>query len=252
VVGIVVLITLIMIIELISKSTMAQDAEMPIEDVSQEVIEELERSNAELRKKHDRLAERVENMREQAVLSPKEYEAKLEEKWKSVQDELSELSSDTAKLKDQLKKTVEDTQMADTLDRRLAEMVRDLESVTEQIGSLETKQKILLADDSLIFKKSNLEGRFVVIVDIYPNQYQVIDVETSKRTIIDGANSKSTLQSWIRNKDVARTHYMLFIRPEGSDNFDALKDFLEAEGASFGFDVIGTGKRIRMSDEMQE
>jgi hypothetical protein len=252
VVGIVVLITLIMIIDLISKSKIAEEAQPVAVTDSSEIIGKLQSGNAALQRKLDSLMELNAMNKTQAVLAPEEYKNNLRAKSDAIQSEVEKLAASNAEMQRELKATEQDRNRLESERNLQEEKKRELDSIAEKVASLERKRKILLTDESLRFRKTDLDGRSIVIIDMHPNEFRILDVESSKRTVLKNQKSNNSLQDWILRKPLATMHFVILIRPDAADAFGPLRDFLDGRGASFGFDVIEAGKTIRLADETED
>jgi hypothetical protein len=60
-----------------------------------------------------------------------------------------------------------------------------------------------------------------------------------EKVAIEGFNLRAKFENELRNYSKAEQYIVLYFRPSGADNFDALKDAVRKAGFEVGYDVVG-------------
>ena len=123
-------------------------------------------------------------------------------------------------------------------------------SLLGKLAHLRAEIDSLKDDDPLIFRNEKLQGKAIVIVDISITEIRLLEMEAKRRQTFNGANRVDNARKWIDAQDLAATHFLLMLRPNGNSTFSTLRTHLQSKSASYGFDVIGEKRPLKMRSEI--
>ncbi len=247
VVGIFVLITLIMIIELISKSETTHSRIEANVEALQQLSSSLEKSHRQLSQQLQDLTLAVESSRGADGSHPEFQEKMLQKQLNTFLEQKHEIAESIDVLEDQLtsSKALQKS-LSEKWDVSSAERQRR-DNLESKIHETETRLRKILSDDPIVFRSGRLEGRSVVIFDLYPNRVEIVSLETRQRETFAEPNPKAEVRAWIEAQDLNKIHILVFVRPNAEKLFAEVKDTLNDKSASFGFDVLGANRQIAPS-----
>jgi hypothetical protein len=176
----------------------------------------------------------------------KEVEKQLEEieerikRFHALQQQTSQVLASTATTLRQLK---DDALEQDGKDEENRKLLGKLSYLRAELDSLKD-------DDPLIFRNEKFEGRTIIIFDIASDQVQVLEIDANRRQAFSGANRVASLRQWIDRQDITAAHFLLILRPDTNQFFSPLRSHLQSKNASYGFDVIGANRPLKMRSEI--
>lgn len=250
VVGIFVLITLIMMVELVQRKGSTPASTKLLEDSHSSVIADLvlQVETLESRsKKLDSISTKIGSVQ---VFNKDEIAKELRASIQSLNEQIER----TDQRKREIQKII-DSQIklqaslqSETLQRsrdreELAKLLKELKRLDSKIGELDS-------DAPLIFKSKSLDGRTVVVVDVARDETVLLDLDADRRTTIRGKDLEREFKNWIAKHSKGNFHYFLLIRPNGASSFDTLRSSLDENGASYGYDLLDQDRTIRLRSEV--
>lgn len=250
VVGIFVLITLIMIIELISKSETTHSRIEANVEALQQLSSSLEKSHRQLSQQQQDLTLAVEASRGADGSHPEFQEKMLQKQLNTFLEQKHEIAESIDVLEEQLtsSKALQKS-LSEKWDVSSAERQRR-DNLESKIHETETRLRKILTDDPIVFRSGRLEGRSVVIFDLYPNRVEIVSLETRQRETFAETNPTAEVRAWIEAQDLKKIHILVFVRPNAEKLFAEVKDTLNDKSASFGFDVLGANRQIAPIEDM--
>lgn len=250
VVGIFVLITLIMMVELVQRKGPTPASKKLLEDSHSSVIADLMLQVEKLEsrsKKMDSISTKIGSVQ---VFNKDEIAKELRASIQSLNEQIER----TDQRKREIQKIIDSQiKLQASLQRETIQRSRDREELAKLLKDLErldSKISELDSDAPLIFKSKSLDGRTVVIVDVARDETVLLDLEADRRTTIRGKDLEREFKNWIAKHSKGNFHYFLLIRPNGASNFDTLRSSLDESGASYGYDLLDQDRTIRLRSEV--
>jgi hypothetical protein len=249
VVGIFVLITLIMMIDLVSKTNSATEVRKRYQDTYSSMLTELQDQLEQLENRSAKLELESQSLGSVVVWNQKETLQDLQ----SGIDALTQQSRRSEQRTQELQRVVDDQTIVKSKleieskkrspDREeLAKLLGELDKLNSQIGDLET-------DEPLIFKSQSLGGRSVVIVEIAPDGVSVLELANDVRSDWTGGSANSLWKGWLSQQQVSRLHFFVLVRPGAAKRFGSVRAELDRVGASYGYDLIDGQRTVKLRGE---
>lgn len=247
VVGIFVLIALIMILQLIERTVEGQTS-------SDQVADQLSETLSLLRVEVDSLRQQCEKFEQSLASTPtvnrfnaasvmleldqatEQSEARIKRSLEladQVQQSLIEAEGQNHQL-------VEESVVLETDREELKRLIEKTQWLESQLGKLDT-------EDPLVFRKTSMQGKTLVVMDIRRTQVRILDLAGDKVTNV---KDESGVENWLKQRRLDSLHFLLLVRPDGVGQFDDCRQVIESHQASYGFDVLNDSKTIRMASEV--
>jgi hypothetical protein len=250
VVGIFVLITLIMMVELVQRKGSTPASTKLLEDSHSSVIADLMLQVEKLEsrsKKLDSISTKIGSVQ---VFNKDEIAKELRASIQSLNEQIVR----TDQRKREIQRIIDSQiKLQASLQSETVQRSRDREELAKllkELGRLDSKIGELDSDAPLIFKSKSLDGRTVVVVDVARDETVLLDLDADRRTTIRGKDSEREFKNWIAKHSKGNFHYFLLIRPNGASNFDTLRSSLDESGASYGYDLLDQDRTIRLRSEV--
>jgi hypothetical protein len=250
VVGIFVLITLIMMVELVQRKGSTPASTKLLEDSHSSVIADLMLQVEKLEsrsKKLDSISTKIGSVQ---VFNKDEIAKELRASIQSLNEQIER----TDQRKREIQRIIDSQiKLQASLQSETVQRSRDREELAKllkELGRLDSKIGEMDSDAPLIFKSKSLDGRTVVVVDVARDETVLLDLDADRRTTIRGKDSEREFKNWIAKHSKGNFHYFLLIRPNGASNFDTLRSSLDESGASYGYDLLDQDRTIRLRSEV--
>ncbi len=176
VVGIFVLITLIMMIELVTKTAEGQTKGSRVADTLSASLHSLEEELAEMRLRSEELSTRSKSVAGVQSFNVSEIRSDIEKRIQQVQEQTKRSGA----VNQQIRKIVVATEgELDQLNQQAvaADSKRDeLKKLVGKLEYLDTKIGELTTEDPLVFRNANLAGRSLIVTDIQPKQIEILEL----------------------------------------------------------------------------
>jgi len=250
VVGIFVLITLIMMIELVSKKIEGQSIGDQVADTMSNTIALLESDLVQLQQRASDLTQRSSAIAGVQRFNADEVKADLETELKRNDEQAKRFETLNQQSRRVLIAAESDL---DRLQQESAESEQDRDELKKLIGKLQYLDTLvgqITADDVMIFRNSSLNGREVTVVDLQPREITVLDLSGSNRVVFSGMDRITKFMSWADKRSPGTSHFLLLVRPGGTGTFDNCRRHLDSIGASYGFDVVSSERALKMRSEL--
>lgn len=266
VVGIFILITLIMVLELIDKvdaasRTPAGDA-AAIERLIEQTRADADTIEAELagaregREKENRAIEMSAQYTDESLQEQLEKQLKrnqqLTEQVAAVQRQLDDSQSRLKAAKLQV-------------DSELREIEKQMEAMQSTRAEINDRTEKLRGEDSPLYNDTLADGRALVIIRLgdHPESSRQISMREGDRQADQSFGEVSSLINAIKRRDARKSHYMVLVAPGGAKDFESLRDYFDstyrdslfgrqetAGSIRYGFDVIGSNNDIKLVFEV--
>ena len=250
VVGIFVLITLIMMVELVQRKGSTPASKKLLEDSHSSVIADLVLQVEKLESRSKNLDSISTKIGSVQVFNKDEIAKELRASIQSLNEQIERTDQRKREIQriidsqSKLQASLQSETVQRSRDREeLAKLLKELERLDSKIGEMDS-------DAPLIFKSKSLDGRTVVVVDVARDETVLLDLDADRRTTIRGKDLEREFKNWIAKHSKGNFHYFLLIRPNGASNFDTLRSSLDESGASYGYDLLDQDRTIRLRSEV--
>ena len=250
VVGIFVLITLIMMVDLVRRTGSSSASQELVADTFSVAIADLEMQLEQIEKRSRELDVLASKIGAVQVFNKDEIAKDLRASIQSLNEQIERAEKrtrETQRIVDNQTKAEMELQIE--LQKRspdrdeLANLLRKLEKLDSKIGELDL-------DEPLVFKSQSLDGRSVVVIDVTSTGAIVLDLQADQRATMREQNLERDFKSWMKSHAKGSYHYFLLIRPGGASNFDTLRAILVKDSASYGYDVLDQAQSLKLRSEV--
>lgn len=268
VVGIVILITLVMVLELLDK--VDAESRTPPGDaaVITRLINQTKADADEMEEQLDRLQQQQQRENQGIVLSATVTE-------ESLRQQIEEQSARNERVAAQV--SAVRRQVEDSEQRHQAALVaansqlHQLDSQREQLQStledITGRTEKLQADDWPLYNDTLADGRSLVIIRLgnHPDSAAAISMREGDRRSVRKFHDIDDVINAVKHRDQLASHYMVLIAPGGASDFTRLRDYFDSTRMTdlfgsrdlpgsirYGFDVIGADDDIKLVFEMDE
>ena len=252
VVGIFVLITLIMAIEL--AQSVADASEATSEGVSADLLKSLASLEAgieEMQAEFDGLSSA-----QNAASGLNRFNR--EQALKDAQLRLQQIEQRSARVEQDLDDAKQSLVEAKKIEAQLLAQGQAAEAEREEMKRLQDKRKelerysaILEIDKPLIFRDQTQEGRSVVLVKLDNDEILVADSESATTQKFLGSTRKATFSAWLIKTQLSSRQFLVIVKPAGVDDFEEIKNSLDEARAIWGFDVAEQDANFQLRYEME-
>lgn len=251
VVGIFILITLILILELTQRVEAA--ANRPSGNV-------------------DEIVATIESLRAQTDRLSDEYERRLAAERATAEsitfDRDAEVQSLERALRAANQQIESGLQRAQTLQERLSQeqqrkirlllLSRELEDERQLIADLEQRKaeldrtlNRLRLTDGMIFRDTTDTGRSLCLLVLDQNGIGVKDSATKTARQFQGRDWLDRFTRWVESLSGSNRHLLLLVQPSGADHFADVHDRLSQSAVTYGFDVVADDAEAHLSFEWE-
>lgn len=268
VVGIFILITLIMILELLEKVDAASRTPAGDAAAITRVIDQIRGDADAIEDELQQMRQRQQNENNSIAMSATTTEEELLKRIEEQQGRNEQLASQVAAVERQ----VEDAESRYQSDRLAADAAtREIEAKKRQVqttlADFEARTEKLAGNDSPLYNDKLSDGRALVIVRLgeHPSRPTRLSMREgdrkSSRAFVDIAD----LIKAIKQREARESHYMVLVAPGGAEDFRSLREYFDStKGSSlfgsfnlptsvrYGFDVIGGDADIQLLFELGE
>jgi hypothetical protein len=235
VVGVFVLITLIMVLELTERTVESNSKDDLIKDTLSESLKSLEE---EIRETQNTVAQlTTKAIASAAVVDSKAHREQLDKRLKQLEERRRKFESQN--------------QTINQANIRAQGELRQLEGESAEVDKKKEELKKLLAklnqidmaieqfiDNTNLFRQSSLGGRSVIIIEIQRDNITSTKLRTMQQSRYEQPSEFATFRKSIQGTDMASHHFLILVRPGGSNLFARCQALLNDLGASYGYDLI--------------
>ena len=251
VVGIFVLITLIMAIEL--AQSVADASEASSEGVSADLLKSLaslEAGIAEMQAEFDALSSA-----QNAASGLNRFNR--EQALKDAQLRLQQIEQRSARVEQDLDDAKQSLVEAKKIEAQLLAQGQAADAEREEMKRLHDKRKeierysvVLEIDKPLIFRDQTQEGRAVVLVKL-DKDILVADSGSATTQRYSGTSRQTKFSAWLAKTQLSSRQFLVIVKPAGVDDFEEIKNSLEEARAIWGFDVAEQDANFQLRYEME-
>ena len=251
VVGIFVLITLIMAIEL--AQSVADASEASSEGVSADLLKSLaslEEGIAEMQAEFDALSSA-----QNAASGLNRFNR--EQALKDAQLRLQQIEQRSARVEQDLDDAKQSLVEAKKIEAQLLAQGQAADAEREEMKRLHDKRKeierysvVLEIDKPLIFRDQTQEGRAVVLVKL-DKDILVADSGSATTQRYSGTSRQTKFSAWLAKTQLSSRQFLVIVKPAGVDDFEEIKNSLDEARAIWGFDVAEQDANFQLRYEME-
>jgi hypothetical protein len=251
VVGIFVLITLIMVLEL--AQTVAESNATSPQTISQAVLDSLAALELEVTELQAQFDHQNAAQSKSADTNRFNREQQLQDgsaKLKEIEARLArslEIAADSRQSLKEAKKT-EQSLMAESKavesDRK---KVDDLQSQRKKIQRYSSVMEI---EKPIVFREQTDQSRFVVLIRLEDSKIWISDSLEKREQTFSGNSRIQSLQSWLARVDLNKRQVFLVVKASSVDDFEAVQKSLDDSQANWGFDVSAADQNFRLRFEL--
>jgi len=247
VVGIFILITLILVLELTQRVEAA--SKPPVADTA-EMTATIESLVLETKRLQVDYENRISQQSAVADLNEINREARSEE----LVAQLQALSEQLATTEDQIKQTKRRLKQEAERESGLLRESQELEvqqneiaNLKARIDELDEKSLRLGSKTGLIYRNTTDGGRSLCILTLEGSKIEVKDAASKSVQYFSGRDRIDQLETWLQNSNSSARHFLLLVRPKGAADFDAVQDQLRKNSHVFGFDVVSKDHQTELT-----
>ena len=250
VVGIFVLITLIMMLELVQSRIGAanQRVTLPTDTVQQ--LQELEQEVASLSNLHASLQANAHKAAQRNAYTVEEEVSTLSRQQSEVEDQLTTANSRTSRLKKQLDDARQNEKLLITKEKELAKKQAESKSLAAEQQETAKAGAILEIEKPLIFRDQTEQGRYLVLVILEKKTIALSDAQNGKSQNFTGSSREQGFNTWLKVLDVKTRQFLLIVKPSGEPDFENVCESLKSRNAVYGFDVASEEQKFRLRSQL--
>lgn len=251
VVGIFVLITLIMVLEL--AQTVSEAKASPATTISPDIIASLASLREEVMQLESQQSLLSRSANSRAAINEFNREdivAELELQIEQTNDRIERAEQIARESKQSLvqAKKVHEQMIAES---KAAESERhELEDLQDKRQELERYSSVLEIDQPLIFRDTTQDNRWLVLVQLVDHKIKVSESQANQSYEYSGLLRIERFEQWLSSVNLAQVHILVIIKPSGVDDFAEIKSALQSSSARFGFDLASEEANFLLRSEV--
>jgi hypothetical protein len=252
VVGIFVLITLVMMINLVAQTATSQPVASKTADLYSNAIQDLEQQLEVLHARSDELDKLASSVGTVQLFNKEDIVKELTQDLKAYDDQMERTQKRNFEIQQlNSQQSKDESQLQIEIHNRSPDR-EELAALMKELENLDTKVDQLKTDIPLVFKSQVLDGRRIVVLDIAQRSLSLLDLDKNQRVTLGASDSASSLENWLNQHDAGQIHFMLLIRPRASARFQSIRSFLDSVNASYGYDVLDNKRSVRIRNEVEQ
>ncbi|MFM8171998.1 MAG: hypothetical protein ACKN81_00485 [Pirellulaceae bacterium] len=250
VVGIFVLLTLILVLELATRVASAQRVQQSFEDIFSDQIASLEQELKQLSERSNFLDQQESLPGSKSLANREAAFEEMKTAIQMLQDQARRLEVENEKIEELLgQQEVAYQQLQVEMQKRVPEK-EELNRLLGKLKQLDSKIQELETESPLIFRDQDLQGRTVVILEIGETGVQALDLSADRRFTFAQPGAAAKVAAWIDGQKSRRLHFFLLVRPNSATLFNELRDALKSSSRSFGYDVVDPSRVVKLRSEV--
>lgn len=251
VVGIFVLITLIMILELVQTKIGSAGQHASVSAIQLKQLEELEQEVAKLATVQSNLQAKAHKAATNNAFTLEEELSSLNRQQQEIDDELKAAIRRTSKLEEQLRNAESNEKQLMAKEKELASKFADSESLAEEQKAAAKVIAVLEIEKPLIFRDQTEQGRNLVLVVLEKQAIIASDAQSGRNQTFAGASRERDFRTWLADIDLKTRQFLLITKPSGAGDFEKVRKSLSAANAIYGFDVAGEDQKFRLRSQLR-
>lgn len=252
VVGIFVLITLIMVLEL--AQTVADAGTATMESVSQALLDSLAMMEQEV----DQLQDEYDQLSEAQGKLAGSNRFNREQQLADAQQQAEQAKRAIERTIEMTEETQQSLVDAKKFEEQLLAEGQAVEAEQQQILDLQDKQQevqryssIMEIEKPIVFRDQTDHGRAVVLVRLEDSHILINDSASRDSHDFSGGSRTKDFQSWLSRVDLTKRQILLIVKSSSVADFEPVQEALSSERAVWGFDVAANDQNFRLRYEME-
>lgn len=250
VVGIFILITLIMVLELAQRVEAASQAQPEDIQPVTETIETLQQQNERLAAEIESRTTKMNRNLDLNAFNVSEKTEQLKQQNAALQLRIETSTEKQRLLNTELYKAEFESKQLAVQSQSLAGQRKELDEMSKTAAQVTKKINVLLGEGSTIYRDEVETGRFMVLITLSPGSIQIRDALSRTINTFNGARRTDDFQDWIEQVDLQRRHLLVLIEPGGVSDFDTVRQSVTKAKAQYGYSVIGPNHAVRLGFEL--
>lgn len=253
VVGIFILITLILVLELAERVEKATAGPTDTEDL-QPILTTIETQREEVQALRQQYAE----LRKTSLGTVDVNSFNRAEKIEELQDHIAVVKAKQASLDQQVRELQIGIDAANSEQRRLKRINEELagkrqlaKDLEKQLEQLKAQTSRLAGDKTEIYRDTVEDGSYLTLLTLESGSVTVRDAESKSVQNLAGPSRVKKFEDWLENKNIASKHFMIFVEPGGAPDFVKVRELLDSNRARYGYTVVAADQSVKLGFEMQ-
>lgn len=251
VVGIFILITLILVLELAQRVEAATSGEhsdiAPIVDAIDALDEEVKRLREMLQSRS-----RAENqLAEVNAFSRDEQVESLRNQLAASKNRLAQLNAQIERLRSEQRRAEDNAKTLASESLQLEDERDLIEELAAKMRALQAKINQLSGDTSPIFRDVAEDGRFVTLVVLDGTTIDLRDALTQSSRSFQGGRRVEQTEAWMKSVSLGQRQFYILVKPGGASDFTELRELLDRVRAAYGYNVVGVDSELRLGFEVE-
>ena len=248
VVGIFILITLTLILELNQRVESASDApESANPNIEQEVAD-LEQQAANLQRQCDLRLQQLAEMSEITVLNrdQKMQEAKADRV--AAEQQLANLTKMLAALSQQIENQNQSSADLESKASQLSEQKKTIEQLETLLAKLANQKNQIKGKEGLLYRDQVDSTNYVCLVQLNESG---VEIKDAANKVVKNVSNASGFASWLRTNTPRGRHFLILLEPSGVKHFENIREQLQDANAIYGFDLVEDGHEASLTFEWE-
>jgi|GEM_PF-2821065 len=260
VVGIFILITLIMVLELAER--VEQSAAAPVQSeqgANSEDVQAILAAIETLEEDVQRLRDQYNERRESSLGTVEINSLNREEKLAQMTARVEHLTRKLETMDQQATKMQRALEIARAEKKQLEELYQSqrgqrdlLQQLAEKMRQLQSQVNRLVSDKSEVYRDVLEDGRFLTLISLKQSSVTLRDALSQTVLDLTGGNRIERLRTWIRDSGTKSRHFMVFIEPDGTLDFQAVQKLLDDASALYGYTVVAADHPVKLGFELTQ
>jgi flagellar motor protein MotB len=255
VVGIFILITLIMILELIEKVDAASKS--PAGDAAA-VTRLIDQTRSEADSMETQIAALAQQTNKQSdalavstTVTAETLQAQVNQQQGFSEDLQQQLAALTRQVQDAQRRKVEAQKIVDA---KVSELEKSEKLLVDEAIEIENQVEKIGDNTAPLYNDTLSDGRFLVMVRLgdHPESSEKITLRDGQSSSTRNFESVENLIEHLKRRNHFKSHYLILVAPSGAADFKELQAYLDlmVPVARYGFDVIGSEDDLKMLFEL--
>lgn len=253
VVGIFVLITLIMVVEL--AQTVSDTGGSTSGNISREILETL----ATLEKEVSDLQAQFDNQTAAHAKSAGTNRFNRDDQLKAAKAKLAETELSLAKSIEIAQESRQSLKEAKKSEQALAAESRAVQTDRQRIDELQTTRKkiqryssVLEVEKPVIFRDQTAQSRYVVLIRLEDAKITISDaLEKQEKTFL-GSDRVKAFENWLMRVELGKRQIFVVLKSNSVQDFEDIRRLLDNSSANWGFDISALDQNFRLRYELEK
>ncbi|QDT59387.1 hypothetical protein SV7mr_18940 [Stieleria bergensis] len=249
VVGIFILVTLILVLELAQRVETAGEKKSANVSPLLETIANLESEVQDLREKLETRSKQLATSSEVNQFNREETIATLKNSVQSSKRLIEQVHAEIARLNEHQGKTEHEFEGLLAQASDLGPLKQDTVKLNNESQEFESHSQRLSSDSSEIYRSRLEDGRFLVLITVSRDAIKIKDSLTRSQESFVGGDRADRVDDWLALTPLNDRHVLVLVEPGGASEFRAIKSSLKKSRASFGYSVVETQHSVLLEFE---